>query len=119
MLKKTLKNIQFSATGNFEPSEIAKSIQSVENRDERRIIANAIIGEHAKWLMKKMWYPPSTNAGGAGLKDVAAHILRQNSGSYGGSTTPLIWQPLGALSLERFCYEAADSDVNYDIDLPF
>ena len=117
-----LKELNFSRSGRFEPSEIAKCIQSVEDKDERRIIANAIIGDHAKWLVHKTRYAPSTNEGGAGLKDVAAQILRSNAGqyaNYAGGVTPLIWEPLGSLSLEQFCYEAADSDVNYDNDLPF
>lgn len=121
-MKSILKEINFSRTGRFAPAEIAKCIQSVENKDERRIIADAIIGDHAKWVLDQTRYTPSTNEGGAGLKDVAAHILRSNSGkyaNYANGVTPLIWQPLGSLSLEQFCYEAADSDVNYDNDLPF
>jgi hypothetical protein len=120
--KTILKEINFSQTGRFEPAKIAKCIQAVEDKDERRIIANAIIGDHAKWLVHKTRYTHSTNEGGAGLKDVAAHILRSNAGqyaNYAGGITPLIWQPLGCQSLEQFCYEAADSDVNYDNDLPF
>ena len=123
-LTECLNEIDFSATGKFEPKEIAKCIQSVEDKDERRIIANAIIGDHAKWLVNETRSTPSTNEGGAGFKDVAAYILGSNSGKYPCYTnsdgiTPLIWQPLGSQSLEQFCYEAADSDVFYNNDLPF
>ena len=121
-LTEILNEINFSSTGKFAPAEIAKCIQSVDDKEERRIIANAIIGDHAKWLVHTTRHTHSTNEGGAGLKDVAAHILRSNAGkyaNYGNGITPLIWQPLGSLSLEQFCLEAADSDVNYDNDLPF
>lgn len=117
-----LSEIDFSATGNFEPAAMAKCIQSVRTKDERRIIATAIIGDHAKWLVDTTRTTPSTNEGGAGLKDVAAHILRSNCGifaHYANDITPLIWQPLGSQSLEQFCYEAADSDEIYANDLPF
>lgn len=111
-----LKEINFSQTGRFAPAEIAKCIQAVENKDERRIIADAIIGDHAKWVLQRMNYK------GASFQDVAAHILRSNAGKYANYTsgiTPLIWEPLGSQSLEQFCYDAADSDENYDNDLPF
>ena len=116
-LTEILNEINFSATGNFEPSEIAKCIQAVEDKGERRIIAQAIIGDHAHWLVNKMCETPSAG-GWATLKSVARDILRYNNGSYGGSTTPLIWEPLGAHSLAAFCNEAADSDVIYN-DFPF
>ena len=116
-LTEILNEINFSATGKFEPSEIAKCIQAVEDKDERRIIAQAIIGDHALWLVNKMCETPSAG-GWATLKSVARDILRYNNGSYGGSTTPLIWEPLGAHSLAAFCNEAADSDVIYN-DFPF
>lgn len=63
-LTEILNEINFSATGKFEPSEIAKCIQAVEDKDERRIIAQAIIGDHALWLVNKMCETPS--AGGVG-----------------------------------------------------
>ncbi|MBR5482300.1 MAG: hypothetical protein IKU85_11505 [Bacteroidaceae bacterium] len=109
-----LKELNFSRTGRFEPSEIAKCIQSVENKDERRIIADAIIGDHAKWVLDQMWLTPSSTKEGC-FEDVARYILKFNS----GNVTPLIWHPLGLQSLARFCYDAADSDVKYFDDLPF
>ena len=116
-LKTILSEINFSQTGKFEPSEIARCIQSVKDKDERRIIANAIIGDHAQWLVNQMSDTPS-GGGYATLKAVARDILRYNNGSYGNSTTPLIWWPLGSHSLTSFCFEAADSDVIYN-DFPF
>ena len=110
-----LKELNFSRTGRFEPSEIAKCIQSVENKDERRIIADAITGDHAKWLLHQMWLTPPSSGEGASFEDVARYILKHNY----GNITPLIWHPLGAQSLARFCYDAADSDVKYFDDLPF
>lgn len=109
-----LKELNFSRTGRFEPAEIAKCIQSVENKDERRIIANAVIGDHAKWLLDQMWLTPSRNPEGASFEDVARDILKFRT-----ETSPLIWHPLGAQSLARFCYDAADSNVKYFDDLPF
>lgn len=107
-LTEILKELNFSRTGRFEPAEIAKCIQSVENKDERRIIADAIIGDHAKWVLQRMNYK------GASFQDVAGYILKYNN----DNVTPLIWAPLGGLSLQCFCHEAADSDVNYS-DIPF
>ena len=99
--------------GDFSPKSIAKCIQSSPDREERKQMARCIIGAFIEWVQEHSYTRLFEGKRRRAIKHIAWTLMRH------GYVSPLLWAPLGPLSLHDFCSSAVYTDEPLFDELPF
>jgi hypothetical protein len=100
--------------GDFSPKSIAKCIQSSDDIEQRRETARCIIGGYVEWVQEHSLERLFEAKRRKRIKHTAWRLM------WLGYDSPLLWAPLGPLSLLDFCWQAVNNAKMFaDDECPF